>query len=300
MKYYSLLLIYTLAVNQLQAQEDFSWWAAIHNWDGHTPWNQYIKMSTSFMGPNAIPVPEVSKGLVDSIAEVEVSGSYHYSKGDKTTDFFMRGYLPLYENRMAVSVDVIPYEWFQTDTIIRDMRAARTRNGKGGAGGDIYLYTNFQIFRSKQHLPDILLRFAFRTASGTNLRNARYTDGSGYFFDISAGKNYKLNKNILRLFIMGGFYSYQTQDLQHLQNDCTLYGCGADIHFKNFLFSQSIAGYSGYLNIGDKPMVYRASLRIKNKLIDWKISYQYGINDYDFQRVRVGLVFHYPIKFSEP
>ena len=91
---------------------------------------------------------------------------------------------------------------------------------------------------------------------------------------------------------MGGFYDYQTYDLQHLQNDCILYGLGGDINFKRIIFSQSVAGYSGYLDIGDKPIVYRASLRMKNYHFDWKFSYQRGLNDYSYQRFRISLIWH--------
>ena len=89
---------------------------------------------------------------------------------------------------------------------------------------------------------------------------------------------------------MAGFYAYQTFDIEHLQNDCFLYGAGTDLHLKKFILSQSIAGYSGYLDIGDKPLVYRASVRMKNKVVDWKASYQWGIRDYDFQKISMGIV----------
>jgi hypothetical protein len=291
MKYYFCIYFFILSL-RISAQVDYSWWNTIHNWDGHTSWVQYMTMSTSYMGPNALPVPELTNGRIDSSAELEVAGDYHYSKGDKTTGFYLRGSLPLYENRVSFSVDVVPYEWFRMDTATRDERAARTQSGEGGAGGDIYFYSNIQLVRNKEYLPDILFRAAMRTASGTNLGNARYTDAPGYFFDVSAGKNYSLKKNILRLYVLGGFYTYQTYDLNHPQNDCLLYGIGADIHFSKIIFSQSLAGYSGYLNIGDKPMVYRASVRLKNKMFDWKFSYQVGLNDYDYQRFRLSLIFH--------
>ena len=292
------LYFFLFSYISLHAAEDFGWWTAIHNWDGHTPWNQYLTISPAFMGPNALPVPEVTKGAIDSSAELEVAGDYHYCCGDKTIDFYTKGYLPLFNNKMSVSVDVIPYEWFKTDTATRDRRAARTRSGKGGAGGDIYFYTNFQLLKNHPHLPDLLFEAAFRTASGTNLRNARYTDGAGYFFDVSAGKNYSIKKNILRLYLMTGFYDYQTFDLQHLQNDCFLYGVGTDFTFNRFQISQSLAGYSGYLDIGDKPLVYRASVRLKNPRFDWKLSYQTGLNDYPFQRFRLSLIWHIPPPFK--
>ena len=285
-------ILFLLIANPSFAQEDFSWWTIIHNWDGHTPWNEYMTMSTSFMGPNSLPVPEVTKGSVDSLTELELSGSYNFSRGDKTKDFYTRGFLPLYNNRVAVMIDVITYEWFETDTITRDVRAARTRSGKGGAGGDIYFTTQFQVLRDRENWPDLAFRGTFRLASGTNLRNARYTDGPGYYFDLSGGKNISIHRVICRFYAMAGFYAYQTYDLQHLQNDCFLFGAGCELAFPGWTIAQSFSGYDGYLNIGDKPLVYRMEIRKKRKSFDWKASYQWGINDYDFQRVRLGLVFH--------
>jgi hypothetical protein len=276
----------------LFSQEDFSWWTTIHHWDGHTPWIQYMTMSSAFMGPNALPVPDVTSGNLDTTLQIELSGDYHFSRGDKTRNFYTRGYLPLYENRFAVSVDVVPYEWFKTDTVTRDVRAARGRNGKGGAGGDIYFSCLFQLLRNKEHWPDLAFRSAYRLASGTNLRNARFTDGPGYYFDLSAGKNFSFRSKQIRLYAMGGFYAYQTFDLEHLQNDCLLYGCGMDVTFKKWKIIQSLAGYSGYLQIGDKPLVYRTGIQWLRANFDWKISYQWGIQDYDFQRIRLGIVYH--------
>lgn len=275
------------------AQDDYSWWNEKHNWDGYSPWTQYMTISTSYMGPNALPVPEVTTGSIDSLAEFEVAGDYHFSRGDKTTDFFLRGFLPLYKSRVSASVEVVPYEWFRTDTITRDHRAARGITGEGGSGGDIYFITAFQIFRNHSWIPDVSFRAALRMPSGTNLGDSRFTDGPGYYFDLSAGKNIAIDKSILRLYGMAGFYAYQTFDVEHLQNDCFLYGVGADLHFKKLVLSQALAGYSGYLNIEDKPVVYRVSLRLKSKLIDWKAAYQWGVRDYDFQRIRISAILHF-------
>jgi hypothetical protein len=286
------LLISLHWVFALQAQEDFSWWNQKHNWDGCSPWTDYLTISTSFMGPNAIPVPEMTRGMIDSAAELEVAGDYYFSRGDKTKDFYLRGYLPLFSHRMSVTLEAVPYEWFTTDTITRDARAARTRSGKGGAGGDIYFTTCFSVLKEKEAVPGIALRAALRTASCTNLRNARFTDGAGYFFDVSAGKNFSLKKCTLRLYVMSGFYDYQTFDVEHLQNDCFLYGVGADLNFNKFMIAQSFSGYNGYLEIGDKPVVYNASIKWKNNHVDLKAGYEWGVRDYDFQRVRLSVILH--------
>ena len=287
-----LLPIFILINLNLYAQVDYSWWNEKHQWDGITPWHHYLKMSTSYLGPNALPVPEIPKGNIDSSAELEVSVSYHHCDGDKTKDFYLRGFLPLFNHRVAVSIDVIPYEWFETDTITRDLRAARTRSGKGGSGGDIYFHSSYQLLRNHSHIPDVLFQASMRLASGTNLGDARYTDAPGYFFNVSVGKNYSIGKSVLRGYLMTGFYAYQTYDIRNLQNDCFMYGLGLDYRRGKVLLSQSLGGYNGYLNLGDRPMVYRASLRLLNKIFDWKFSYQLGLHDYDFSRYRIGVIVH--------
>jgi len=277
------------------AQEDFSWWTTIHQWDGHTAWNQYMTMSTSFLGPNALPVPELKDGKLSEELEIELAGGAHFSKGDKTQDLFSRLYVPLCNGKVALEAFVVPLEFFSTDTLTRDVRAARTKSAQGHAGGDIYFSTQVQLLQDKEAWPDIALELAFRTSSGTRLRDARYTDGSGYYMDLSFGKSFALaeeNDIELRLFASGGFYSYQTYDLQHLQNDAFLGGFGAELANKKFSFSQSISGYRGYLDIGDRPLVYKSSFQWKRRKLDGKIWYQWGVNDFPFQSVRVGVVYH--------
>ncbi len=290
-----LFLISSLFCLQVSAQEDFSWWTTIHQWDGHTPWNQYMTMSTSFLGPNALPVPEVMRGVLSTELEVELQAGAHFSKGDKTQDSFTRLYIPFCQGKIAVEAFVVPLEFFEMDTITRDTRAARTRSGKGHAGGDIYFSTHIQLLQDKENLPDIALELAFRTASGTRLRDARFTDGAGYYMDLSFGKSFALaeEKNIeMRVFAMGGFYSYQTYDLQHLQNDAMLAGAGVEIISNKISFTQSVSGYRGYLNIGDRPVVYKASIQWKRRKLDAKLWYQWGINDFPYQSVRVGVLYH--------
>ncbi len=279
----------------LHAEDDYTWWNEIHQWDGYTPWHQYMTMSSAFLGPNALPVPEVKKGSLSGEFELEIMAGAHFSKGDKTQDFFTRVYVPLCDGKVALEGYVVPLEFFQMDTVTRDLRAARTRSGEGHAGGDIYFSTQVQLLQDHENWPDMALELAFRTASGTRLSDARYTDAPGYFLDLSLGKSFALasEKDIeLRLFSMLGFYAYQTYDLEHLQDDAFLAGIGAELNFNSFSFSQSLSGYHGYLDNGDQPLVYKASLQWKRRKLDGKIWYQWGLHDFSYQTVRVGVVYH--------
>lgn len=290
-------LIFILVISSFtcQAQIDYSWWNQIHHWDGITSWQNYMTISSAYLGPNALPVPENSKGIVDSSAQFEIGADLHFNKGDHTQDGFVRGFLPFNEYRFALSLEVIPIEFFQTDTIIRDMRASRGRSGKGKAGGDIYFTTYVQVLRDHANLPDISIRAALRTASGTNLGEARYTDGPGYYFDLSIGKNIKLKNDwSMRWYGMIGFYVYQTFDILHLQDDCLLYGGGIDLNYKNFFLSEELTGYSGYLKNGDKPQVFRSSLGWNGKKVLVKASLQNAIRDFPSERVRFSVAIKIP------
>ncbi len=288
-------LILLFLSTTLHAQQDFSWWNEIHNWDGHSNWTKYMTMSTSFMGPNALPVPEVKQGDLEREMKVEILAGYHSGKGDKTRDFYTGLFVPLCEGKIALEAFVVPLEFFSTDTATRDLRAARTKSGEGRAGGDIYFSTQVQVLQNREYWPDVLLELAFRTASGTRLRDARHTDGSGYYMDLSFGKSFALaeeNDVRLRLFAMLGFYSYQTHDPLHLQNDCWLEGVGAELGLGKFSLTQTVSGYRGYLDIGDQPLVYKGSLQVHRRKLDFKIWYQWGIHDFPYKSIRAGVVYH--------
>lgn len=292
------ILLILSVIQEVHSQDDNAWWVEKHQWDGHTSWIKYMTMSTSFLGPNALPVPEVQTGKLNDQLEIEQLAGAHFSKGDKTQDLFSRLYVPISGGKVALEAFVAPLEFFSTDTLTRDVRAARTRSGNGHAGGDIYFSTHVQVLQDRESWPDIALELAFRTASGTRLRDARFTDGSGYYMDLSFGKSFALasEKDIeLRVFATTGFYSYQTYDELHLQNDALLAGAGIALNSKKISFTHSISGYRGYLDIGDRPVVYKASLQWKRRKLDAKIWYQWGINDFPYQSVRFGVVYHLPI-----
>lgn len=275
--------------------EKFEWWNNKHNWDGVTPWHQYIGLSTSYMGPNALPVPQIQDASLAKVPEFNYSNNYFFQKGDHTVDAKIKFIYPF--ERVQLSAWIVPLEYFHiTDTLIRDKRAIRYKNPEGTASGDLYMGTHVKIIDNAQW-PDIVLGFVFRTASGSKLSMARYTDMPGYYFDLSVGHTFQLdheNLKKIRLYGMSGFYVYQTYDLLHNQNDAVLYGLGANLHFKKFSVSNQLGGYYGYLDIGDHPMIYRLKIKLKQQHFDWHLRYQYGINDYPYQSTGIGFTWKIP------
>lgn len=280
---------------QSNAQDDgYQWWNNKHNWDGVTNWWKYMTYSPAYMGANALPVPEIRDASIEKKVNLETRGDFHFSKGDKTQNLFLRLRYPLWDGRIAIELYGIPIEHFKTDTITRDERAARDYDAEGWAAGDLYIGTLIQLVRNHKSWPDILLGISLRTATGGGLGSARYTDTPGYFFDLSFGKSFSVSPKLkLRPFVMLGFYVWQTNRDDYRQNDAFLYGLGLSFYNDKFEFNAKYGGYKGYIDNGDAPMVFRANAIYKFPKTHIKLSFQQGLQDYDYSTVSFGAVFFF-------
>jgi hypothetical protein len=229
---------------------------------------------------------------------LELAADGHFSKGDHTQDLYTKLYYPVVGKLIAIEAYVVPLEHFKMDTATRDIRAARIRSGEGTAGGDIYFGTLLQLVKNKR-FPDLALRMMCRTASGTNVSAARYTDAPGYFLDISLGKDIKNDSNIFstfRPYCMLGFYSWQTNLENYRQDDAFLYGAGFDLSSAKYVFSASLSGYLGYIKDHDRPLLARMGILKKGRIFNFGISGQMGLNDFPYKSIRLSLVYNLPEK----
>lgn len=294
-----ILCLACLPLTKLKAQVDLEYWNNLVGYDGFSPWERYMIMSPGFMGPNALPVPPFHKGLIKQEYQWESSFDYYFAKGDQTFDYFTRFYVPLGDGRVAVESYYVPAEYFIMSPEVRDMRRARTTSGRGWAAGDIYLSTLIQVTKDHPKLPDIVLNLSMRTASGVRLKDARFTDTPGYYFDVSASKTYKRGLWTIRPHALGGFYVWQTYDPKYRQNDAIQFGGGVDLIRKGFSIKQSVGGYWGYVGNGDFPIVYSAEFEQSLKKIKLLFRYQYGIRDFPFTGLRIGCVMFIPKKVKK-
>jgi len=283
------MVLFFLCPTVSLAQEDYTWWNTTHNWNGVTPWPDYMKFTAGYMGPNALPVPGVEQGSIDSLARFECTPRTHWSAGDDTQDLYLRYQLPFAAGRVAVGLDWMAYEQYHMDTVTRDERASRDRDGKGFSTGDVNVNTLIQILPEKADTWGLLLRVKLRTASGNNLKAARHTDAPGYSFDLSTGRWFTLGRGPikrLRPYAMAGFLAYQTNRSDYYQNDCFLYGAGVVVDQGACVLTLEAAGYAGYLQQKDSPRLLRASLGTqRRKSIDHRISFQQGIHDWAYASV---------------
>lgn len=288
------VLIFGLLVSFKLKPQDYEWWNEIHNWDGISKWEDYIIKSPGFLGPNALPVPRVTNGTVPENLEFQIATDFHFSKGDKTQNIFLWINYPVVKNIISMEFYVVPFEHYKMTEEMRDLRFSRDYDGEGISGGDIYFATLIQILKEKDRWPDIALRLTCKTASSENLGGARFTDSPGYFFDLSFGK--KISPGI-KLSGMAGFYVWQIDYynglITHRQDDAFLFGISAENTIKNLSVSNTIAGYLGYIDIKDKPIVYRLDLKKKFGKIDVHAGYQYGINDVKYHMFRVSVFFSF-------
>ena len=266
------------------------------NWDGVTHWSRYIVISPGYMGPNALPIPEQTKGKVRSGIELTTRLDYHYFSQDKTSDLFIDLYVPIIDKLIAVEFYGVAVEYFNMDSALRYERKTFMLEGEGFAVGDINFATTVQLLRDRKNLPDLALRLNCKTASGSKFTAARYTDTPAYFFDVSAGKDYQTHGEFIdRIDVYGtlGFYVWQTYSVEHRQNDAFSFGLGFDLNMGKFQFTNSFDGYSGYINNGDKPRVYRTSLKLREKNVTWQLGWQKGFKDLSYDNLNFSIKFNF-------
>jgi hypothetical protein len=186
---------------------------------------------------------------------------------------------------------------YQTDTITRDLRRSREYDGKGFSQGDVYFSTYIHLVEESGKIPDLMLTINLKTASGRRFSAARHTNAPAYYFDLSAGKTIYKGDGMLqgiRTYAMAGLYVYQTNLGDYMQNDAIEYGAGLDVDLGRMQMEHQIGGYAGYLNNGDRPMVYRLNLLWqKSQVLQFRLRYQQGFMDFPFSSFRLSTLINF-------
>jgi hypothetical protein len=288
------LLLVSIHCEAQKPGVDYSWWNELHGWqEGDPGWRNWIRITPGYLGPNALPVPEVKKGIIKPDSEFELSASAHFLKGDPTQDISARLFVPFAKNKIAVEFYGVILEHFAFSEEIRNERFARIEDGKGFAFGDLYFSTLIQLSKDRK-FPNTLLRMATKTASGNQLEGARYTDSPGYFFDLSFSKQMgNVETGAFRPFGLFGFYTWQTNDELNPQNDAYMYALGAEYERNKFVASASLSGYSGYKNERDKPMQlnFEIGKDIGNKAL--RFQYFNGLRHWEYKTVKISFIWKF-------
>ncbi|MBR0272537.1 MAG: hypothetical protein IJQ59_00405 [Bacteroidaceae bacterium] len=268
-------------------------------------------VSPYYFGPNAFAVPEMLDGRVQRELRVELAGDYFKGfRGDHTADMALKVNIPLWTDRVNLSLWMPVIEWYKNSDESLDasniLPEHRENARKGCLSGDVYVSADIQLLKERRWRPDWVVRATLKTASGGEFFHARYYDSPGYFFDTAVGKSFMVGGNTkwnhrLRAALSTGFLCWQTDNGR--QNDAVQFGVTAKWENRYFTLAETFAGYSGWEhNAGnggdtahDSPMVLRTDFIFHIKQFDVVAAYQYGLHDYPFHQVRVGVAYRWDI-----
>lgn len=291
----TLFLILCVASCLLSAAQSAEWWERTVRWNGVTHWSHYIKFSPSYLGPNALPVPSVTNGLADSNHSVTISTAGHFMPGDRTFNAIIRGNYSVVKNKVSVDAMWVPVETYQMSHALKEERhvfyLAYNRNK---AMGDLHLNFNVQLLNPEKYKNTLAFRGGYRYPTSSNVASARMTDAPGYFFDASTGGSFS-KSNKWRYMAMVGFLVWQlNNDIP--QNDAFLFGAGIEYNHNKFQLQTSVAGFLGYLNDGDKPVVGRIKAGSVKPGLNWQLQLQQGFHDFRYSSIEVGTKYIFKTK----
>ena len=246
-------------------------------------------IAPAYFGPNALPVIDMLDGCTQRELGLEIAGEgyigYH---NNRTADIFARVCVPLFTRWANLSLWMPVFGWYDQ------------YDGKGQGAGDVYIATDIQVlhnewFRSdrSRYIPQMTVRLGMKTASGEQFERRRHYDCPAYFFDVSMGQTIPMGPLSLRLAGSAGFLCWQTDNGR--QNDAVMYGLQAQLRHEYASLQATWGGYVGWERHGDAPMTVKIRAAGHVKGFEPYIQYQYGIKDYPFHQIRVGLVYNIAI-----
>lgn len=246
-------------------------------------------IAPAYFGPNALPVLDMSDGRTYEQLRVELAGDGYFGKhGNRTADVFARVCVPLFTRWANLSIWMPVYEWY------------KQADGTGSGAGDVYLSTDVQVlhnawFKSEKakYIPQMTVRLGMKTASGGQFVRRRHYDCPAYFFDLSMGQSIPLSAVSLRFAGSAGFLCWQTDNGR--QNDAVMYGLQATLQHDYFSIQTTWGGYVGWERHGDAPMSLKVRAAGHIKGFEPYVQYQWGIQDFPFHQIRIGLVYNIEI-----
>ena len=176
--------------------QSFDWWKNLVSWDGISSWKEYIRYNPRYLGPNALPVPFIGNGSIDSISSFSITGNFHTTKGDQTINPTLYANYNIVKDRISIDAFLVPIERYNVSHKLKEERNVYYLNYYDKAAtGDLHLNMNIQLLNKIRNKIHLSLRLGFRYASSEKIAAARFTDAPGYFFDLSAGKKLGVSSN---------------------------------------------------------------------------------------------------------
>lgn len=283
------LLLFLLLI-QLSASAQMDWWNQIHNWDGATPWTQYMKYSHAYLGPNAIPLPTLQRSDM---------GSYFKSSSQMSLiedDSFLTLHNELHWDRGHTQIHIThqSIEYYRMSEEVRDLRISRDQDGEGVLAGDVLIDISTRLWT--KHEQSLWFTFHTKTAAGP-LPQARFTDAPGYAFFFSHQKSFDSWGNWEPyLTTDAGFQVYQTHWVDYPQNDGFLGNIKLQLHKDKTYLSAQLRTFTGYFLDGDWPRMLELQWSQTftfgpAQLGRTHVGWTRGLNDYPFSFLTVGMTY---------
>lgn len=252
--------------------------------------SQATGIAPAFFGPNAFPVPDMTDGLTSDHLRFELAADGYFGyDGSRTADIFARVRVPLFTRWANLCIWMPVYGWYDQ------------YDGKGSGAGDVYISTDVQILHNSwfkgekaKYIPQMTFRAGMKTASGEQFERRRHYDCPGYFFDLSIGQSLQAKAVEFRFAGSVGFLCWQTDNGR--QNDAVMYGLQAQLKHEYFSVQTTWGGYVGWEKHGDAPMTLKVRAAGHVKGFEPFVQYQWGIKDYPFHQLRIGLAYQFKIK----
>ncbi|MFN5208913.1 MAG: hypothetical protein ACK5CV_10900 [Bacteroidota bacterium] len=267
----------------------YAWWESRHGISSEMA-KHLLRRVPAFMGPHALPVPEMFDTKVGYRTFVATGMEYYRGKGEQTINPDITLHFPIQKNRLSLSLRSKLLEWYRMNPTLRDERYARDSAGMGFSVGETFLQAKCRVLQDFHFFPDISVDAGLKFYSGGNFENARHTGAAAYWIDGIAAKTIVKNKTqSIRISMSGGAYFWQSGEWQHRR--ALLYGIGFLLTHKNMVLYTGINGYRGKLNNGDRPMLLRLRWELNTSGNMFFIGYQLGINDFVNNAYVAGLAF---------
>ncbi len=291
MKRCLLMLSLLLAVGVARSGNLPQWYQDAHNCASDADWRAFQTYTTSFYGPNAMPVPELYDGKCPQRNSIEISPDVFWGYGDQTQSLTARIVWAVVPDKVSISVWGVIAEHYRTTTEIRDERGSLVESGTGKViPGDLYVATILSLMKETSKRPELLLDVVLKTASSKECRSARFMDTPGYWFSLTLGKSLSIGNawlDDLRFVANAGFLCYQLNTIN--QNDAPMFGAKLLFNKAVWTLEAGIHGYSGWLKQGDKPLVLRSKLSVAMGNVAFFTQFQQSLMDYPFRRLQTGL-----------
>ncbi len=268
--------------------------------------SKWLQIAPAKLGPNALPVPFMDYGTVDSLSNFESGVHAHFMKGDKAVNSYLSFYWTLLPKKIAVHIWSFPTETFRTDNSVRtDRQIFLDDTGWINQAGDLWISTYIQVLSEKKNRPGISINYTAKTTTGGAI-HGRYTDSPANYYYVAFGKSFFPKYGIIDkvgVGFMGGFYVWQTNKVELAQDEGILYEIGLELNHRNITWRNEFGGFNGYdaykfigVKGNNDPFIYRTNFSVNGEHFNWKWEYQTGFRDYSYTTLRMTVFYKFKLE----